>query len=443
MKNLNEKYAEIVRARFAENLASGNAAQNYMENSTAVYRGEPVACLYMPKIFSRAAWEFLQTAARDICGILDKVIARYMADAAYRALFGFDAALDALIRADAGYSRLLPIARLDIFFDENDFSFKFCEFNADGASAMNENRELDIAHRNSDVFLQMQRKYKIHACELFDTWVHEFLEIYDGYTRKTAHTPRVIIADFMDLATPNEFIEFKKAFIKAGIDTDICDIREFSYTDGTLKTPDGKAVDAIYRRAVTRDIMERKSEAVPFIQAVRDGNVCIIGHFRTQIIHNKAIFRILRLPETAAFLTDSEREYIRRHIPETLMLKTGDFNLKEVLANKDEWVIKPEDFYGSQGVYAGVDLTDDEWRGAVMKSMDSDYLLQRFCPPFKSFNLNFNSGTTPVFEEFNNITGMFMYNGRLAGLYSRGGQYGTISSHHRGMTMSSFVAEAK
>jgi glutathionylspermidine synthase len=438
MKNLNDKYLQTVRNRFEENIKSGNEAQHYMENSTAVYKGEPVACLYMPKIFSRRAWEFLQKAAHDICGILDKVTAQYLKDSDYRKLFPFEPELEELILTEAGYPRFLPIARLDIFFNEEDFSFKFCEFNADGASAMNEDREINNAIRTGDAFLEMSKEYKLESFEFFDSWVKEFAQIYSTYNKKVEN-PRIIITDIMENSTPNEFLQFQKAFTKAGFDMDICDIRKLVYEGGVLKTPDGKPVNAIYRRAVTCDIMEAKESVSAFLQAARDNAVCIIGHFRTQIIHNKAVYKILRMPETLNFLTEYEREYVLRHIPETFELNAKTLQETDVLTNKNEWIIKPQDLYGSRGVFAGVDMAQADWETAVKESAGTGYLLQRFCTPYKSENLDFNGNTRPNFQAFNNITGLFVYNGKLQGIYSRAGLMGTISPFTRGLTLASVV----
>jgi len=442
MNDLNLQYAELVRERYEENLISGKAALDYMNNSTAVYDDVPVACLYLPKLFSKPAWEFLQQASNTICSILDKVIERYLADPEYRKLFAFSSDLEKLILSEAGYSRLLPIARLDIFFNEEDFSFQFCEFNADGASAMNEDRELNAALESCDALLKMRKEYNIDSFEFFYSWVREFLDIYGSYNKKVM-SPRIVITDFIDKATKNEFIEFQKSFQKAGLEADICDIRDFSYSDNVLRTPDGKKVDAVYRRAVTRDIMEQKEEVNPFIQATLDNAVCIIGHFRTQVIHNKRVFLILRQPETLKFLSASEQEFVLRHIPETLQLRSGDFDLDNVLNNKDDWVIKPEDLYGSHGVYVGIDVDTENWRKLVTEKTGKDYLLQRYCTPYRSLNMDFNIESCPDLMLYNNITGIFIYNGKLQGLYSRAGSTGRISSHTEGMTMLSLLVHGK
>ena len=438
MKSQNEYYADIVRDRYEENAKSAKAATEYMKNSTAIYKGEAIPFLYMPKLFSKQAWDHLKGAANTICIILDKVMHRYYKDSSYRKLFPFSPELEELILLEAGYPRMLPISRLDIFFNEEDFSFKFCEFNADGASAMNEDRELNIALSTSDAMMEFKKKYEVTSFNLFDSWAKEFIEIYGTYENKVEN-PKVVITDFMDRGSPNEFIEFKKAFQRAGLDADIFEIRDFAIKNGELIAPDGKKIDAVYRRAVTRDIMERKNEVGAFLQAAHDNTVCIIGHFRTQIIHTKSIFAILRMPETFEFLTPEEREYVLLHVPETIKLKSGGFDFEDVIKNKDLWLIKPEDYYASKGVYAGIDMDTGAWRGVVAQAMDTPYLLQRYCTPFQSVNLDFNDNPRPDFELYNNITGMFVYNGKLTGLYSRAGKMGTISALASGRTLASMV----
>jgi hypothetical protein len=393
--------------------------------------------LYLPKIFSQEAWEFLQKAAADICGILDKVMAHYLSSAEYRQLFPFEKELEELILSEAGYARLLPIARLDIFFNEDDFSFHFCEFNADGASAMNEDREINLAIKNSDAMKEFTKTHPLCGFEFFNSWVREFVQIYSTYNKKRDN-PRIVITDIMENATPNEFLQFQSTFQKAGYDCEIFDIRRLVYTGGELQTPDGKRVDAIYRRAVTCDIMEYKADCAAFLQAVRDNAVCTIGHLRTQIIHNKALFEIFHMPQTLEILTEYEREYVLRHIPATFKL-TAESLASQRFGKKDKWIIKPNDLYGSRGVFAGIDMEQADWEAALRGHADTGYLIQEFIPPYKSENLDFNGNPAPDFQEFNNITGLFVYNGRLQGIYSRAGLMGTISPFTRGLTLASLV----
>ena len=442
MKDLNKKYRDIVHNRYEQNVKSGLEAVEYIKNSTAIYKGKPVPCLYMPKIFSAEAYEYLDRAANTVYAILEKVMAKYLSDPDYRTLFPFSKLLEELILSEAGYPNLLPIARIDIFLNEDDLTFKFCEFNADGSSAMNEDRELNLAIKNADAMQTMSKDYDFCGFEFFDSWVRFFAEIYDTYEKKVCK-PNIIITDFIDGDVSTEFVWFKNAFEKAGYDTEIVDVRSLSYEGGVLKTSAGKPVHAIYRRAVTRDVMDNFDKVQPFVKAITDGAVCSIGHFRTQIIHNKTIFKILHMPETLEFLTEEEQMYINRHVPKTYVLDEGIFDLDDILQNKEKWLIKPEDLYASRGVFAGIDTSEADWKKAIKENLGKGYLLQEYVTPYKSENLNFNDNPRPDFEMYNNITGMFVYGGKLQGFYSRGGPQGIISGLTGGLTMASVVAKKK
>ena len=82
-------------------------------------------------------------------------------------------------------------------------------------------------------------------------------------------------------------------------------------------------VDSIYRRAVTSDIMKHYEEVGDFIAAVKDNAVCLIGDFRTQIAHNKILYKILHLPQTQVFLTEEENAFLKAHVPMTYTIHDG------------------------------------------------------------------------------------------------------------------------
>lgn len=68
-------------------------------------------------------------------------------------------------------------ARVDLFLNEDDMSAQFCEFNADGSSGMNENREITASIADSGPFKAFAAAHQVRTCneELFAGWVDEFL----------------------------------------------------------------------------------------------------------------------------------------------------------------------------------------------------------------------------------------------------------------------------
>lgn len=441
LKKLNEEYKSYIKEDRREDYESAQRALAYIQNSTAKYHGRCVRTLYIPKIFTEKDIALFEKAITDLYGIFDKVIKAYTEDAQYRKLFGFEKELEELILREKTYTSSIPIARIDIFYNEETEDFKFCEFNTDGTSAMNEDRELNQAICLTKAYNEFAEKYEIRTFELFDSWVEEFLAIYSEFAKKMGKTgmPQIAIVDFMENATEQEFKIFKERFEQKGIAARICEIRDLVYRDGRLYTNDGFPVDAIYRRAVTSDIMKHIDEVQDFIKAVKENKVCLIGEFRTQIVHNKILFKILHDEKTQQFLTEEEKEYVRKHVPFTCHLETGRFDYEDVIAHKNKWIIKPEDSYGSQGVFAGVEYDGEEWKKKVDEALGKQYLLQEFCLPFETSNVDLMQAQEAEFKNYSNLTGMFVYNGKFKGIYSRISKSEIISTQYSEMALPTIV----
>lgn len=428
MKDTLSEYLCLASENDAATAEDFLAAREYIRNSTATFRFGQLEFQCAPKIFTPDAYAVIKDAAETTARILEKVISRYLEDEKYRALFPFSKELERLILLPAGYESKLPISRLDIFFNEETYDFKFCEFNADGASAMNEDREIFNAWKNSALWKVFRERYDFSAFELFDSWTDAFMNIYGGFKGRVDN-PSVAIADFSESATNGEFAVFRDSFLKRGINAVIAEIRDLRFKDGALYTKSGLKIDAVYRRAVTSECMEKFGEISDFIAAVKAGAVCLIGAFRTQVIHNKHLFRILRAPETAAFLTSDENAFINAHVPKTFLLEIGKFDLNDVLKNKNAWLIKPADKYGSKEVAAGGDFSHGEWENLIREHVGKDFVLQEYCPPYRTPNMYFDKDGVLHRHDYGNMTGMFVYDGKLAGLYSRQ-MRGLVTTHH-------------
>lgn len=442
MKELQDYYVSLIQKDLEANKASHFKSMEYLKTSTAKYHGEVIYSLFIPKVFTENTVKMLDQAVNTMYSILEKVIAEYLNNKSYRELFGFDQRLEELLLVDRGYDSLLPICRLDIFLNEEDLSFKFCEFNADGTSSMNEDRELNIALTFTAAYNKLKEAYALETFELFDSWVEEFIAIYSTYKRRVEQ-PHICIVDFLEKGSSlEEFNQFKLSFEKAGYSSEVCEIRNLRYENGALYSPSGKKIDAIYRRAVTSDIMENIEYVSDFVQAVKDGKVCLVGNFNTQIIHNKILFKLLYNQMTLNLLTDDEKDFVYKHIPFTARLDRKECNIDEIISNKDKWIIKPEDSYGAKGVFSGRYFSSEEWSKIVLDNENNHYLVQEFVTPYRTLNIDFNK-PEPEIEFYSNLTGMYVYNGKLKGIYSRQSKKEIISTQYDENVIASFVAKSK
>lgn len=125
-------------------------------------------------------------------------------------------------------------------------------------------------------------------------------------------------------------------------------------------------------------------------------------------------------------LTEEEREFVKEHIPHTGIFGGSEDVFNMVLNNKEKYIMKPMDLNASQGVYVGKDLSDKEWEERLKKDFNREYLYQEFVKNFSREYLVFEDGKFKV-EEFNSVIGLFVYNEKFAGVYTRIGQKNIIS----------------
>lgn len=471
---INEEPRALVERDFAAHAASGRAQVEAMRLGTATYKGVPIKFGYLPKYFTEEGFHRLKEDLEHTWRILVRVIERYLEDPAYRALFGFPRELEEMILHRPAYRTLLPVCRLDLFLNEETGDFKFCEFNADGSSAMNENAELYRTYRDTLLYREMNARYRQEEFELFDSWVETFLQIYGEAVRGEAGAagrpagqdqagsgagdgnrirgsedsgadlrPAVAIVDFLEKGSSQaEFEAFREAFERAGCPAYVAEIREMRFEDGRLLTGDGHPVDAVYRRAVTSDILAHREEVRPFLEAVRGRKVCLIGDFCTQVVHDKALFRVLHDPCTASFLSKEDVSFIQRHVPYTAFLDRETADRPDVRMEREKWILKPRDSYGAHGIYPGRLCSREEWEAQLQARTGTDYILQEFVPPYRTENIYFGK-QDPRWESFSNMTGVYLYGGRLAGIYSRASVTPIISVEGDEHEMTSIVLRRK
>lgn len=441
MKQERQEWIEAVR-ELGGDLAGQQQALDEIRASDAWVHGAPVAFSYVPNLFNAQDMAFLQETCTMTHRILTKVIERFVEDPSYRTIFHFPPEAERLILLPCGYEEKLPMGRFDIFLDEDDMSFKFCEFNTDGSGAMSRDHLVSRALMQTDTFRRFAEHHKVEPFELFDSWVEAFMGIF-----KTdpcyVENPTVCVTDFRESGVFSDFNRFIEAFERAGVSARFVDVRSFEFDGEHLIDPsDGTVINAIYRRSVTSEILQHPGECDAMIDAVAAGKVCLIGHFRTTVVHSKMVNVALFDPRTREFLTDEEWEFVQAHVPATYRLRrdTPDLDIAAVKADKDAWIIKPEDDYGASGVYPGVDHSQEEWERLVDEHTDASYIAQEFYTPRKVDVIVPGKGSAQV-ESWQQMPGFYQYNGTICGFYVRLGQEGVIALDHGGIIANSFKVD--
>ena len=128
-------------------------------------------------------------------------------------------------------------------------------------------------------------------------------------------------------------------------------------------------------------------------------------------------------------------------VPFTSFLTSDVVAERNVKATRENWIIKPTDAYGSKDVFAGSNYTDEQWVEIVDAHVDSKagapFLVQRYCTPFKTLAIPLygtEADATVEPSPYNNMEGLYIYNGRFTGVFSRLGPEPVICKKTHGIT---------
>ena len=201
----------------------------------------------------------------------------------------------------------------------------------------------------------------------------------------TASPPRMAIVDWREVPTFSEFEILRDAFIAFGVPTVICDPRDLEFASGSRLAAGtgrglyatGERIDLVYRRVLINDIVAREAECRALLDGYRSGTVCVANTLRCKIPHKKAFFALLTDERYARLFSAEERAMISRHVPWTALVEDRTVTVggqavdlvPHLRANRDRFVIKPNDEYGGTGVTLGWETSEADWDAALARAI--------------------------------------------------------------------------
>jgi len=404
-----------------------------IEKSSAKIDDIAIKSFYHPYVLSNSDFSWIKEKTEIMWDILEKTAQLLITEKEVRAFFDFPTELYELLQIDPKYSINVPITRFDAFYNNKDNSLYFCEFNTDGTSGMNETNTMEECFLGTEIGKQLADKYSLSQCELRKSLLNIFLENYRFFGG--SNKPTIAIVDFMDKATIAEFEALKDVFVKEGYDTVIWDIRNLSYKNGQLWCNE-KRIDLVYRRAVTSDILARYDEVSAFIEAYKNNAFCLVGSFRSEAAHNKLVFTFLTSEIAEKFFSYEEIEFLKTHIPKTWKLTSKDSSFNtQLLSQKEKFLVKPHNSYGSQGLYMGKDCSSKEWQNIIEESTDKNYIVQEVISiPQEEFIISQGAA-----EKLKVNLSPYLFNGKLTGFYTRVSTIDVISTSRGGALLPTLV----
>ncbi len=212
------------------------------------------------------------------------------------------------------------------------------------------------------------------------------LKAYKEFGGKNA--PQVAI---LEMRHPFETLESREYHLLAenfsahGLPTIIASPEQLEYKNGVLRKGEF-VIDIVYRRMKTREfVVHFDPNNHPLVRAYRDGKVCVVNSFRSDMAQKKAVFDLLTDEAVLAHFPAADRVAIRKLIPTTRVVSermvawdgTDEVDLPQfIVANRERLVLRPNDDTEERQTFTGDEMDQAGWERAVRTALRSPYVVQ-------------------------------------------------------------------
>jgi uncharacterized circularly permuted ATP-grasp superfamily protein len=353
---------ERLAAASADLLAAGQRERHLM------FGERPLCVCVRPQLMARKRYERAVAAAQGVYSALAALEKAILNDDELRQELGLEREEERLAMADPRFEHSSPSVRLDSFFADE---VRFVEYNAESPAGMAYSDNLGAIFSGLPVMKAFRKQFRGAFMPTRRRQLRSMLNAFRQWGKGA--TPVIAIVDWEGLPTAPEFEMFKAFFEEAGVKTLICDPRALELRRGRLYAQ-GKAVNLVYRRVLTSELLARGDDTRVLRDAYVAGAACVVNSFRAKLLHKKMSFALLSDPSYARLYTAKQRAAIRRHIPWTRKVRPE--LAEDIARRRAKLVLKPNDEYGGKGVILGWTVSQPEWEAAIEAATSQRYVVQ-------------------------------------------------------------------
>ncbi|HYC77779.1 MAG TPA: hypothetical protein VEI02_09145 [Planctomycetota bacterium] len=311
-----------------------------------------------PKFLSESEYAEIEYVCGVLSGATRRLADRILAEPALRAFLEVSEGEARLFAPEPLVPDPAPFTRWDSFLGPD--GPRFVELNAENPAGAGYADAISAAFEEHPLTAEIRRRTGGRFLPMREAVLHDLLLAWRAAGKTSA--PRILITDYLDLPTVDEFYILRDYFRARGFRCEVEDPRRLDYVDGRL-IAHGAPFDLVYRRVLVNEFLARESEVRPLFEAYRDRAIAMVNPFRCKLLHKKTLFALLTGdgPAGAEWMTAEEKRVVARHVPWTRKVRetktevdgrTVDL-LQYLLLQRERVVLKPADDYGGRGVTLG------------------------------------------------------------------------------------------
>jgi hypothetical protein len=376
------RYHKILETKPYRDLVWADELQEEMAARKLTVAGRAICPFLRPHFVSERQYATLTKGAGALFSAIDRIKQVALATPALLTRMQLLPAEKMLAAVDPGYPSLAVTSLLDTRLHNG--SMHFVEYNADTPSG------LAYAEALADLFYEcppvkeFRKRYKLTRAASLKHLLHALLKAYKEFGRR--NKPKIAILEFRQSAQvvdSGEFVLLRDYFRSQGCETEVVYPDQLEYRGGVLRQGNF-VIDLVYRRVKVQEFLLRFDLAHPLLRAYREGKVCVVNSFRSELAHKKALFDLLTDESITAKFPVAERRAIREFIPWTRVVVPANVAYKDktvdliafILSNRENLLLRPNDGVGELQTYRGWETDNAGWEQALRIAVRTPYVVQ-------------------------------------------------------------------
>ncbi|MEZ5402453.1 MAG: circularly permuted type 2 ATP-grasp protein [Bryobacteraceae bacterium] len=376
------RYHKIMESPEFQDLKWAESIQQRMSENKLAPSGRPVCPVVRPHFITRRQYEAMSKAAENLYSAIDRIRALMATTPALLNRLEMLPAEKMLAAVNPGYPYLAVTSLLDTQLVNG--TFRFVETDTYGPSGVVYHDALSDLFYEAAPVKQLRKKYKLGKVAGMKKLLHSLLAAYKVTGKKKF--PRIAIVEFRPpfKNTPGpEHVMMAEFFRQAGYPTEVVTPDQLDYRNGQLCRGDF-GIEIAYRMVSAQEFLVRFSLSHPLVRAYREGAVCMVNSFQTEMLQKKAIFGLLTDETVTAKFPAAEKKAIREHLPWTRVVQAArtthhgeEVDLPDfIMKNREKLVLKPNDAAADLHSYNGAETTDAAWERALKTALRNPYVVQ-------------------------------------------------------------------
>jgi len=383
------RYNKLLENDRNHDLEWAEALHERMELDHLSSGGRLICPFLRPNFISRRQFDTMVRSGEALIAAIDRLEQMVLANPALLARLELLPAEKMLAAIDPGYQVPEVAARLDTHLSNG--HLHFVQYDADSPGGAG------YADALADLFYDippMREFRKKYAMAKVGSRKHLLAALLKSYKQfGGVRQPNIAIVEFRAPyhSGQNEYELFRDYFRSEGYTAEIVSPEQLEYRNHRLRRGNFE-IDLVYRRLGVQEFLTRFDLTHPLVQAYRDGAVCVVNSFRSELAHKKAMFGLLTDETVTAHFPAAERKTIRDHVPWTRLVSQTKTTFEDkpidlpefITQNRERLALKPNDDYSDRHCYFGWEMDGPGWDRALKEAIRTPYVVQQRVEPVRA-----------------------------------------------------------